>query len=126
MFYSSLADEICGYIGEEATAALCLKYGGVDLFIPKAQKPSDKLINTIGTEAALKLCEIYAGERLQMPMLHIMHTKKRHGLIFQDKQKGLKCADIAQKYHYHMRTIFYIFANQKKKLAECNNMAFDF
>ena len=104
--YPGILYEIVQKIGEEATAKLIERYGGLSaLYIPARMAPDNALVRLLGQEAAQCLAAEYGGLTVEIPRAMSVLRDQRNRLIHADLAAGLSQNQCAQKYRLTARSV---------------------
>ncbi len=91
-----LLREIEELIGLEAALALCRRWGGGRLFVPRKVTPEHPIARELGLEAAERFCGYYAGEELCVPMGAAILRHLRNRAIVSRYRAGESAGRIAR------------------------------
>lgn len=68
--------EVAEVIGVKATLHLVEAFGGTTLYVPEHLDPSHRLAQAIGFNAAEQLVSMYRLEKIEVPTMRIVRTRK--------------------------------------------------
>ncbi len=77
---TSLYDQICHSIGDDAADRLIADFGGRRLYIPVAPAPGDLIARSIGLPAAMAMARMFGGDRLLIPVTST-HARRRVRIV---------------------------------------------
>jgi len=90
--------ELSEVVGLGDTLEIVSRWGGRELYIPKAIERSDALALTLGFATARKLVDAFGGERLQLPIERNALLELRNRAIVREVRAGDSLADVALRY----------------------------
>jgi hypothetical protein len=115
-------DEILEFIGPQAACLLSSSYGGCTITIPiRLGSANDESVfcgvaRIIGREATELMIERAAGELIYIPMRFAEKLRERNEAIFNERENGARCRELALKYRMSERNIHSCIKRHKKRL----------
>jgi hypothetical protein len=115
-------DEILEFIGPQAACLLSSSYGGCVVTVPGKLAPSNDasvfycIARIIGREAAELMIERAAGELIYIPMRFAEKLRERNEAIFNERENGARCRELALKYRMSERNVHSCIKRHKKRL----------
>lgn len=100
--------ELAQVVGIPAMLDLVGAYGGTSLYVPCRSTANPELLRVLGVTACAALQARYAGERIEIALCERALRVILHRAIRADLLAGMSKRDIARKYGYTVRGIFYI------------------
>ncbi|MCM3419034.1 hypothetical protein [Sphingopyxis alaskensis] len=101
-FNSAIFDEVAAVIGSGPATKLCDRFGGTNLYIPRAAANNHEITLVIGAELAQLLCDRFAGSDLLLPKAY--HRKQRAIELLKEGKLSIRAIALATDYterHVH-------------------------
>jgi hypothetical protein len=106
---SVIFDQIAGVIGSEAAHALCARFGGTELYVPKTMTAGHRIARAIGFESATILSKHFTGEELVIPK----QPRRRARVLELYRRGGMTRAQIALATDFTERHVNSIIAKSR-------------
>lgn len=101
----SIVSELVEVLGSQVTEALCAKFGGQELYVPRQIPTDHSLVRELGGDAAGLLAQFYGGIRLSIPKGN--HRRQRAiELLAEVKAGRLSLNEVASKTGYTVRHLY--------------------
>lgn len=112
-YFTGIAAEFADLIGDEATAKLVAKVGGLQLDIPKKASGS-KLAGIIGEENAAIIIREFGNGKVVLPQSGMRGTSGRKARAKEMLRAGHSISEVAVAFDLHIRTV----SNYKAEMAD--------
>jgi Mor family transcriptional regulator len=100
-------------LGLRSLLALVDAFGGTYVRVHTSPRPQSELARVLGAEGYGRLQASYGGEEILIPTLAAQKRRARNEQIHRDYAAGATAAELARKYHLHIRTVRSIAAQGK-------------
>jgi hypothetical protein len=100
---------VAGIIGDAATMALCERFGGVRLYIPRHISPTNPIAQAVGIDAANRLAEYLHGTNIDLPKAYLGRRR-----VIEMKGQGFNARQIALATGYTDRHVRHILADARE------------
>jgi hypothetical protein len=110
----TLLDCLLDLIGQEATIALCVRYGGQRMSIPEILPPGHWLAEAVGPQAAEILCRHYGRCTIEVPKALRLLAAQRDCLIWERALAGASKSALVREFGLTRRRIQQILATQRQ------------
>lgn len=107
---SAVFEDVAGVIGTPATHALCERFGGTRLYIPRHISNNHPIAVVIGLPSANALAGWAGGTNLDLPKAHL----RRQQVIELAKQGNMTAGEIALATDYTDRHVRHILASVRE------------